>query len=126
MYFFALVGLALALYFLNAAWQRPRPVVIIAGILWLLYAVWEFLIGYGVLCDAKCNIRVDVILLWPLLGIATLYASNTPGQRSVVKKVLGVIALVIFVLLVAPLVYIALMGFPADTQSDPSSQPSSK
>ncbi len=126
MYPYALIGLAVAWYFLNAAWQRPRPAVVVAAILWLLYAIYEFQIASGVLCDPQCNIRVDLILAWPLLAIATLYASNTPGQRSVVKTVLGVIALVIVALLVTPLAYIALMGFPATTKSDPSARPSPK
>lgn len=121
MYPIALVALVLAWYFLYAAWQRPRPAAVVAAILWLLYAFYEFLIANGTLCDAKCNIRVDLILAWPLLAIATWYACNTPGQRSVVNKVLGVIALLIVGSLVAPLAYIAIVGFPADTQSEPSS-----
>ncbi len=126
MYLLALAALAVAWYFLDAAWRRPSPPAIVAGILWLLYAVWEFLIYYGVLCDANCNIRVDLLLFWPLLGIVTLYASNTPDQRSVVRRLLGAIALVIFVLLVTPLIYIAFIGLPAEKQSDQGPKPSSK
>ncbi len=126
MYPFALVGLAVALYFLYAAWQRPRPAAVVAAILWLLYAIYEFQIASGVLCDANCNIRVDLVLAFPLLGFATWFACNTPGQRKAVNKILGVIALIIFGLLVTPLIYIALVGFPADTQSVPSAPPSPK
>ncbi len=126
MYLLVLVAMVVGLYFASAAWERPRPAAVVAAILWLLYAIYEFQIASGVLCDAQCNIRVDLVLALPLLGIATLFACNTPGQRSVVKRVLGVISLIIFVLLVAPLVYIALVGFPADTQPPPNSQPSPK
>ena len=126
MYLLVLVAVVVGLYFANAAWERPRPAVVVAAILWLLYAIYEFQIASGVLCDAQCNIRVDIILALPLLGIATLFACNTPGQRTVVKKVLGVISLIIVVLLLMPLVYIAFVGFPADTPSNSSSQPSPK
>lgn len=40
--------------------------------MWPLYALYEFLIAYGVLCDAKCNIRVDVLLFWPVLLIVSV------------------------------------------------------
>ena len=59
---------------LVAGWQRPRLAVIVSGILWLLYAVWEHLVATGVLCDADCNIRVDLVFFFPILALATLSA----------------------------------------------------
>jgi hypothetical protein len=57
-----------------AGWQRPRRAVIVSGILWLLYAVWERQVATGVLCDADCNIRVDLVFFFPILALATLSA----------------------------------------------------
>ena len=59
---------------LVAGWQRPRLAVIVSGILWLLYAVWEHQVATGVLCDSDCNIRVDLVFIIPILGLATLRA----------------------------------------------------
>ena len=59
---------------LVAGWQRPRLAVIVSGILWLLYAVWERQVATGVLCDADCNIRVDLVFFLPILALATLSA----------------------------------------------------
>ena len=59
---------------LVAGWQRPRRAVIVSGILWLLYAVWERQVATGVLCDADCNIRVDLVFFFPILALATLSA----------------------------------------------------
>ena len=59
---------------LVAGWQRPRGAVIVSGILWLLYAVWERQVATGVLCDADCNIRVDLVFFFPILALATLSA----------------------------------------------------
>ena len=112
MYPFVHVAAAVALYFMVTALQRPRLAGLLAAGLWAGYAVYEYYVANGTLCDAKCNIRVDLLLAWPMLGLATWFACDTPGQRSVAKKVLGAIALVIVVLLVAPLAYIALVGFP--------------
>jgi hypothetical protein len=57
-----------------AGWQRPRPAVIVSGILWLAYTVWEYLVATGVLCDANCNIRADLVVIFPVLGLATYSA----------------------------------------------------
>ncbi len=59
---------------LVAGWQRPRRAVIVSGILWLLYAVWERQVATGVLCDADCNIRADLVFIFPILALATLSA----------------------------------------------------
>jgi hypothetical protein len=59
---------------LVAGWQRPRRAVIVSGILWLLYAIWERQVATGVLCDADCNIRVDLVFFFPILALATLSA----------------------------------------------------
>jgi hypothetical protein len=112
MYVFVFVAAAVAVTFAAAAVQRPRPGVIVAAILWMAYAVYEYFVASGVLCDANCNIRVDLILLWPLLAFATWYACDTPRQRSVVNKALGVIAVLVVVSLVAPLAYFFFMEMP--------------
>ena len=59
---------------LVAGWQRPRRAVIVAGILWLLYAFYEHQVATGILCDADCNIRVDLVFFFPILALATLSA----------------------------------------------------
>ena len=64
----------MAVIHLMAGWQRPRPAVIVSGILWLLYAVWEHQVATGVLCDVDCNIRVDLVFFLPILGLATVSA----------------------------------------------------
>jgi hypothetical protein len=71
---FVIAAGVMAVIHLVAGWQRPRLAVIVSGILWLLYAVYEHLVATGVLCDANCNIRVDLLFLFPILGIATYRA----------------------------------------------------
>ncbi len=95
MYFFVFAAGALALYFLVAALQRPRPAEILALILWAAYAVYEYYIANGTLCDANCNIRVDLVLFFPLLGIATYLAlKKEPRTGSVVALALVCLGLV--------------------------------
>lgn len=95
---FAIAAGMMAVILLVAGWQRPRLAVIVAAILWLLYAVYERLVATGVLCDADYNIRVDLVFFIPILGIATFCAYQSymgrPGQQKVVGTVLGAIGLV--------------------------------
>jgi hypothetical protein len=43
-----------------------------AGIFWLLYAAYETGMQQRWLCSGECNIRVDLLLIYPALLVATL------------------------------------------------------
>lgn len=109
---FVIVAGVMAVGLFVAGAQRPRLAVFVAAILWLLYAYYEYLIVTGVLCDANCNIRVDLALFFPILGVATFCAFRSyerpPGQPTVAGMVLGAIGLIILALLAGAFGYIAL------------------
>ena len=96
---FALVAAIVALGHALAAVKRPRLSLFVAGILWLLYAVWERLIANGTLCTSDCNIRVDLAFILPVLAIASGYAYwsyvRPPEQKTVLGWILGTIGLVL-------------------------------
>ena len=106
---FVLIAGVLGVGLLVAGAQRPRIAVFVAAILWLLYAYYEYLIVTGVLCDEKCNIRVDLVLFFPVLGIATFLAFRSyerpPGPPTFGGMVLGAIGLIIVALLAAAFGY---------------------
>ena len=84
MYPFAIVAGALALYFGVVALQRPRGAAILAVLLWTAYSVYEYYVANGTLCDANCNIRVDLVLFFPLLGIVTYFALQKEPRAGAV------------------------------------------
>ncbi len=92
MYPFMLAAGAMALFFLVAALRRPRPAEILAAILWAAYSVYEYYVANGTLCDANCNIRVDLVIFFPLLGWAT-YLAIQKVPRTGFVAVLYVICL---------------------------------
>lgn len=98
---FAIAAGMMAVIHLVAGWQRPRLAVIVSGILWLLYAVYERLVATTG-CDGDCNIRVDLVFFFPILGLATFCAYQSymgrPIPQKVVGTVLGVIGLIVFAL----------------------------
>jgi hypothetical protein len=60
-----------------AAWALVRAgplranAVLIPALLWLAYAGWEWLV---VARTPEANIRVDLLIIWPVLALATIWA----------------------------------------------------
>jgi len=71
----AVVGVALL------AAGRGRRAAAAAGIVWLLYAVYETGMKQRWFCTGECNIRVDLLLVYPLLLILTVV-----GVVSLLRK----------------------------------------
>ena len=60
---------------LGFAFFRVRKKLIgVTAVLWLGYAIYESLMKARVLCSGECNIRVDLLLITPLLWILTFFA----------------------------------------------------
>jgi hypothetical protein len=45
---------------------------LLTAVLWLGYTIYESLMKARVLCSGECNIRVDLLLISPLLWILTI------------------------------------------------------
>ena len=119
MHLFAIAAVVMVVIYLVAAAQRPRLAVIVSAILWLLYAFYEHQVATGVLCEADCNIRVDLVFFFPILGLATFCAYQSymgqPGQMKVIGTVLGAVGLLVFGLVAeghgyGPLAYVVIVG----------------
>jgi hypothetical protein len=51
---------------------RGRRTAIVVGVIWLLYAAYETAMRLRWLCSGECDIRVDLLLIYPLLLAATV------------------------------------------------------
>jgi len=61
-------------------YRRRRAVAWVAAAAWLLYAADETAISRRIICSGECNIRVDLLLFYPvLLGLTV--AGGRPGPR---------------------------------------------
>lgn len=67
--------------FLAVAIARRKVIPYITATLWFLYGIYESLMYARVLCSGECNIRVDLLLIYPILIIATIL-----GIISVARK----------------------------------------
>jgi len=43
-------------------------------LLWLIYSVYEFGMYLRILCSGECNIRIDLLLIYPMLLFTSLSA----------------------------------------------------
>ena len=68
------LALAPAAAFGLLAWRTGRRAARIAAVAWLLYAAYETAMLRRILCSGECNIRVDLLLLYPALLALTLAA----------------------------------------------------
>jgi hypothetical protein len=61
------------------------PLSLAAAASWIAYAVYEYGMSYRLLCTGECNIRVDLLLIYPVLvalslaSLAMFAASRSKG-----------------------------------------------
>jgi hypothetical protein len=65
--------------------RRRRSVILLTALGWLTYFPYELAMKLRVLCSGECNIRVDLLLFYPLLlglSVAALIAWRKAGVKS--------------------------------------------
>jgi hypothetical protein len=74
------------LVFAGVYWLSGRHLVRVAALAWLLYAPYEYAMHRRWLCSGECNIRVDLLLVYPALILislaAVVLAINTIRRRG--------------------------------------------
>lgn len=69
-----LLALVPAALFALLGWRKRRRAAWIAAAAWVVYAVYELGMKHRILCSGECNIRVDLLLFYPLLFALSLVA----------------------------------------------------
>lgn len=60
----------------------------IVGILWLLYSFYELAMKYRLLCSGECNIRIDLLVLYPelllvsIVGVVTVVMASANRSKT--------------------------------------------
>ncbi len=60
---------------------RARGALALA-VAWALYAGYEFLMYRRLLCSGECNIRVDLLLIYPVLFLASAWVLSAQAWRA--------------------------------------------
>lgn len=72
----------IALVFVYLWVQRRRRLLLVAGLGWATYGGYEAMMRAGLLCSGECNIRVDLIVLYPLLAVLSIAAVVQSRRRA--------------------------------------------
>ena len=81
---YPLAAFAPAAAFLGLYVLRKRKGILVAALCWAGYAVLETLNWLRITCSGECNIRVDLLVIYPALWIVSLVALVLlffPGKR---------------------------------------------
>lgn len=82
-----LLALLPAAAFFAAARVRKSRAVLAAAVAWTVYALYELAMHARLLCSGECNIRVDLLLIYPALAILSVVAvvavlARRDGRRA--------------------------------------------
>jgi hypothetical protein len=72
---YPMLALLIGVVLLALGRRAHRRAAVGAGIAWVLYGVYEFGMRQRWLCSGECNIRVDLLVIYPLLAIGLLAAA---------------------------------------------------
>src|SRR4051812_27998251 len=79
------VALLPAVLFAALWWISRSRMAAAAAVAWLLYVGWEYTIKLHWTCSGDCDIRVDLLLLYPALGLLSVLAAAF-GIASLVRR----------------------------------------
>lgn len=65
----------------SGRWTR-RPVVVGVGVVWLLYGCYEIGMKQRWLCAGECNIRIDLLVIYPALVLGLVAAGVSLGRAA--------------------------------------------
>lgn len=68
------LALVLAVVYGVLYYWCKRPIVLVAALAWLAYFPYEQAMKLRILCSGECNIRVDLLLFYPLLALFSVWA----------------------------------------------------
>lgn len=54
----------------------------VAATIWAAYGYYEYLMHTRVLCTGECNIRIDLLLIYPLLLLISVWAAVRSLKRT--------------------------------------------
>ena len=71
---YPLLAAAIGLLLVGLGRWTHRGLAMTVGVMWLIYSVWEFAIKQRWLCRGDCDIRADLLFIWPVLFVGSVAA----------------------------------------------------
>lgn len=80
-----LVIFPIALFFFIGHAAKSRFATATA-ILWIIYGMYEWMMHARILCSGDCDIRIDLLAIYPILLLLSLTALIVYGPRVLLKR----------------------------------------
>lgn len=61
--------------FLWMGFKKKTKTALAAGLLWIIYGAYEYLMYARVLCSGECNIRLDLLVIYPFLFLFSIISA---------------------------------------------------
>ena len=71
---YPLLAVLPAAVFAGLYWLTRRPFVVSVALAWIIYGVYEYAMRARILCSGECNIRIDLLAIYPALAVVSLVA----------------------------------------------------
>lgn len=75
------LALVPAVVFLILARLRSSRFALVTGLVWIAYTLYEAGMYARILCSGECNIRIDLLLIYPILAMLTVTAIAVAFSR---------------------------------------------
>jgi hypothetical protein len=69
---YPILALTPAVVFAYCYYASRAPITLVTAACWVAYAIYEYGMSVRLFCTGECNIRVDLLLLYPLLVALSL------------------------------------------------------
>ena len=73
---FPLGAAIIGCFYLRMYYKLRVVSAMVAGFFWLIYSIYEFLIYARIFCSGECNIRVDLLIIYPSLLVVSLLSTG--------------------------------------------------
>lgn len=80
-----LILIPIALFAIIALLARARFAFIVT-LLWVVYGIYEWLMFARILCSGDCNIRMDLLFIYPVLLLLSLTTLIVYAPRIFLKR----------------------------------------
>ncbi len=78
-----ILGLVPGAGFLILARLRRSRFALVTGLVWIAYTLYEAGMSARILCSGECNIRIDLLFIYPILAMLTVIAIAVVFSRRV-------------------------------------------
>jgi Na+/proline symporter len=79
---YPILGAAVGILLLGLGRLKHQRTAMAVGVIWLLYAVYETGMQRRWLCSGECNIRIDLLAIYPALLISLVVAGVSLLRRQ--------------------------------------------